>query len=69
MVPGAGGYIVRYGIEPGKLYQNYEIRGHKEIAIHGLNGGVGYSFTVDTFNDSGRTPGTKVVNVPAVAGH
>jgi hypothetical protein len=26
-----------YGIAPGTLYQNYEVCGQKEIAIHGLN--------------------------------
>ena len=57
MVNDADGYIVRYGIGPGKLYQNYEVRGQKEIALHGLNVGVDYWFTVDAFNDSGRTAG------------
>lgn len=57
MVNDADGYIVRYGIGPGKLYQNYEVRGQKEIALHGLNADVDYWFTVDAFNDSGRTAG------------
>jgi hypothetical protein len=56
---------VRYGIAPGKLYQNYEVRGQMEITLHGLNANVDYSFTVDAFNDSGRTPGTTVL--PAAA--
>jgi hypothetical protein len=60
MLPDAGGYVVRYGIAPGKLYQNYEVRGQKEIAIHGLNAEAGYYFTVDAFNASGRTPGAPV---------
>jgi xylan 1,4-beta-xylosidase len=54
---GADGYIVRYGIAPGKLYQNYEVRGQKELALHGLNAETDYYVTVDAFNDSGRTPG------------
>ena len=60
MPPDADGYIVRYGIAPGKLYQNFEVRGQKEIAIHGLNTEPTYYFTVDAFNDSGRTQGTPV---------
>jgi xylan 1,4-beta-xylosidase len=60
IAPGAEGYVVRYGMAPGKLYQNYEVRGQKEIVIHGLNAGVDYYFTVDAFNDCGRTPGTNV---------
>jgi hypothetical protein len=58
MLPDADGYLVRYGIAPGKLYQNYEIRGQKEIAIHSLNTETPYYFAVDGFNDSGRTLGT-----------
>jgi hypothetical protein len=61
MLPDAGGNIVRYGIAPGKLYQNYEVRGRKEIAIHGMNTGAAYYFAVDAFNDSGRTQGTPVL--------
>lgn len=54
----AEGFVVRYGIAPGKLYQNLEIRGSKEIVLHDLNADSKYYFTVDAFNDSGRTPGT-----------
>ncbi len=65
--PGAEGYVVRCGIAPGKLYQNYEVRGQTEITLNGLNADVDYSFTVDAFNDSGRTPGTTVLPAPAKA--
>jgi hypothetical protein len=65
--PGAEGYVVRYGIAPAKLYQNYEVRGQTEITLNGLNADVDYSFTVDAFNDSGRTPGTTVLPAPAKA--
>lgn len=63
-VSDASGYIVRFGIAPGKLYQNYEIRGQTELALHSLNADVDYSFTVDAFNDSGRTPGSSVLTAP-----
>jgi hypothetical protein len=43
-----------YGIVPGTLYQNYEVRGQKEITIHGLNLEAAYYFTVDAFNDGSR---------------
>jgi len=65
--PDADAYIVRYGIAPGKLYQNYEVRGQTEIALHGLNADVDYSFTVDAFNDTGRTPGSTVLRARAKA--
>jgi xylan 1,4-beta-xylosidase len=63
--PDAEGYLVRYGIAPGKLYQNYEVRGQREISLHGLNAGVDYYFSVDAFNASGRTAGQKLVAAPA----
>ena len=58
MLPDAEGYVVRYGIAPGKLYHNLEIRGRKETVLHDLNAESGYYFAVDAFNDSGRTTGT-----------
>lgn len=58
IVPGADGYVVRYGIAEGKLYQSLEIRGKKEIDLHELNAGAKYYFAVDAFNDSGRTAGS-----------
>jgi xylan 1,4-beta-xylosidase len=58
MLPDAEGYVVRYGIAPGKLYHNLEIRGRKEIVLHDLNAEAGYYFAVDAFNDSGRTLGS-----------
>jgi len=53
----AEGYVVRYGIAPGKLYQALEIRGKKEIELHDLNAGTDYFFAVDAFNSTGRTLG------------
>jgi hypothetical protein len=58
IMPDAEGYVVRYGTAPGKLYHNLEIRGQKEIVLHSLNADTPYYFTVDAFNDSGRTLGT-----------
>ncbi len=57
ILPDAEGYVVRYGIAEGKLYQNLEIRGKKEIVLHDLNADSRYYFAVDAFNDSGRTLG------------
>jgi xylan 1,4-beta-xylosidase len=58
ILPDAEAYVIRYGIAKGKLYQNLEIRGRKEIVLHDLNADSRYWFAVDAFNDSGRTPGT-----------
>jgi hypothetical protein len=57
VLPDADGYVVRYGIAPGKLYHNLEIRGRKETVLHDLNSEAGYYFAVDAFNDSWRTSG------------
>ena len=56
--PDADGYVVRYGIAEGKLYENLEIRGKKEIVLHDLNADSKYYVTVDAFNDSGRRLGS-----------
>jgi xylan 1,4-beta-xylosidase len=61
ILPDAEGYVIRYGIGEGKLYQNLEVRGVKEIALHDLNAESRYYFAVDAFNDSGRTLGTPVL--------
>jgi hypothetical protein len=58
IVPDAEGYVVRYGIAPAKLYLTQEIREQKEIVLRDLNVDTAYFFTVDAFNDSGRTLGT-----------
>lgn len=51
-VPGADGYVVRYGIEPDKLYNNYMVYDANTITIHSLNRQPEYYFEVEAF-DSG----------------
>ncbi|HEU18727.1 MAG TPA: hypothetical protein ENO00_04995, partial [Deltaproteobacteria bacterium] len=51
-VAGADGYIVRYGIAPDKLYNNYMIYDADSVFIRSLNHGVDYYFEVEAF-DSG----------------
>ncbi len=51
-VAGADGYVVRYGIEPNKLYNNYMIYDDYTITIHSLNRSEEYFFEVEAF-DSG----------------
>ncbi|MBN2863908.1 MAG: family 43 glycosylhydrolase [Bacteroidales bacterium] len=51
-VKGADGYIVRYGIEPEKLYNNYMVFDAYTITIHSLNRDPEYYFEVEAF-DSG----------------
>ena len=58
LVPGAEGYLIRYGTAPGKLYRSREVRGQREIALHDLDVGTPYFFTIDAFNEAGVTAGT-----------
>jgi hypothetical protein len=51
-VDSADGYIVRYGIAPNKLYNNYIIYDADSLVIHSLNKNVEYYFSVQSF-DSG----------------
>jgi hypothetical protein len=51
-VEGADGYVVRYGIEPNKLYNNYMVYDKYTLTIHSLNKDPEYFFKVEAF-DSG----------------
>jgi len=51
-VAGADGYIIRYGIAPNKLYNNYMVYDVDSVFIRSLNHGVEYYFEVEAF-DSG----------------
>jgi hypothetical protein len=51
-VEGADGYVVRYGIEPGKLYNSYMVYDKYTLTIHSLNKDPEYYFKVEAF-DSG----------------
>ena len=50
-VPGADGYIVRYGIEPNKLYNSYIVYEKNTLYMHSLNTGPEYFFEVEAFDD------------------
>lgn len=51
-VPGADGYIIRYGIEPNKLYNSYIVYDQNSFKMHSLNTASEYFFEVESF-DSG----------------
>ena len=55
-VPGAEGYIVRYGIAPDALRNQFEVRSTNSLEITCLSSEPGYWFAVDSFNPSGVTP-------------
>ncbi|MBN1999699.1 fibronectin type III domain-containing protein [candidate division KSB1 bacterium] len=51
-VEGADGYVVRYGIDPDKFYNNYMIYDAYSLTMHSLNRDEEYYFEVEAF-DSG----------------
>ena len=51
-VPGADGYIIRYGIEKDKLYNSYIVYDRTTLYMHSLNTAPEYCFSVEAF-DSG----------------
>ncbi len=55
-IPNAGGYIVRYGVAPDALWNQYEVRGVNALTIRSLNATPGYWFAIDAFNENGVTP-------------
>lgn len=61
---GAQGYIIRYGISPTKLYNNYQILSGNSYTINSLNLDQDYYFAVDAYNDSGITKGTVIASAP-----
>ena len=55
-VPEAEGYIIRYGVAPDALWNQFQMRGTNSLRITSLNATPGYWFTVDSFNENGVTP-------------
>lgn len=65
---GAQGYIVRYGTAPDKLHTHYQVIGAESVVLNTLIRGVDYYATVDSYNESGVTRGTRTVSLPATEG-
>jgi xylan 1,4-beta-xylosidase len=49
-VEGADGYVVSYGIEPNKLYNNYMVYDKYTLTMHSLNKNPEYFFKVEAFS-------------------
>jgi len=60
--PEAIGYNIRFGTQPNKLYENYQVFNTDTLSIHSLNRLKTYYFAIDAFNESGITRGKTVVN-------
>jgi len=57
----ATGYIVNYGTAKNKLYTSVMVYDNNSVSLPGLNKDVTYFFSVDSFNESGITKGSKIV--------
>jgi hypothetical protein len=55
----ATGYVVNYGTDINKLYTSYMVYDSDSIKLTGLNKDVTYYFSIDAFNESGISRGTK----------
>ncbi len=60
---GAEFYIIRYGIKPDRLCNNYQIYDATSFDINSLNIGVAYFLTVDAVNASGIAAGPTAIPI------
>ena len=58
----ADGYLIRFGTEKDKLYQQQIVYSKNLVKIRRLNKSFNYFFTVDAFNENGITYGKKIFN-------
>ncbi|NLG97174.1 MAG: family 43 glycosylhydrolase [Chloroflexi bacterium] len=59
-VEDAQGYNVRYGTHPEKLYSSWLVYDQEQLDLPTLNKGMTYYVCVDSFNESGITPGKTI---------
>jgi hypothetical protein len=57
----ATGHVVYYGTDINKLYTSVMVYDSDSVKLTGLNKGVTYYFSVDVFNESGITSGSKKI--------
>ena len=58
-VPGADGYLIRYGIAPDQLYNMVQVC-ECAAQVRTLTRGISYYFRVDSFNCAGVTEGPTI---------
>ena len=59
----AQGYIIRWGIHPDQLHTHWQVIGDTRAMVYCLTKGVTYFVTVDAYNESGMTRGTKLQKI------
>ncbi|CAN5484991.1 family 43 glycosylhydrolase [soil metagenome] len=58
----AANYIVRFGVSPEKLYNNYQVVKGNALVMNGLNKNSEYYFSVDAVGESGVGKGKAVIS-------
>ncbi|MCO4292067.1 family 43 glycosylhydrolase [Solitalea sp. MAHUQ-68] len=58
--PNATGYVISYGVDKKKLYQHYMVYSDTDLTINSLAVNQHYYFTIESFNETGRTKGEKI---------
>lgn len=61
-VKGATGYIIRTGINKDCMYHTYQVTDSTHYELNGLNSGIGYYMTIDSYNECGITKGD-IINI------
>lgn len=56
-------YIVRYGVQPDRLFTDFQVYDTTDLDLNTLNRGVSYYVTVDAINSSGIKRGTTIVKI------
>ena len=59
-VPGAEGYLIRFGVDPNALHTHWQVIGKTEAVIRCLTAGIRYYVKVDAYNENGVVPGRDV---------
>ena len=62
-VPGAEGYIIRFGVNREELNTHWQVIGGNEALIRCLTSGISYFVCVDAYNENGVTKGTEIQKV------
>ena len=64
-VPDVDGYNIRWGIQPDKLYQTYQVFADQptKLELRALTVGQKYSFAIEAFNERGVSKLSKVVQI------
>ena len=62
-VPGAEGYFIRFGVDPGELHTHWQVVGETAATIRCLTAGVRYYVQVDAYNENGICKGTDIQTV------